>query len=88
VTAAAILAVATLVQMRRPRPGFLGWCPGFAAGSALTQLVFVPESDPTKTSQTWVGLVLLLMVLWALALAAVALRRRQSGRGSRRAEGN
>jgi hypothetical protein len=86
VAAASILAVATLVQVRRPRPGFLGWCPGFAVGSALTHLVFDPQTD--QTGLTWLGLARLLSVLWALALAAVALTRRRRGRGSRRAKGN
>lgn len=78
VAAAAILTIATLVQIRRPGLGFLGWCPGFAVGTALTQLVFDPQADPTYTWLTWLGLALLLTVPWALALAVVALRRRWS----------
>jgi hypothetical protein len=76
VASASILALATLVQIRRPRPGFLGWCPGFAAGCAGTQLVFDPQADPTYTWLTYLCLAFLLSVLWALALAAVVLRRR------------
>lgn len=74
---ASILVVATLVQIRRPRPGFLGWCPGFAVGSALTQVWFDADAEAGLTSLTWLGLALLLSVLWVLAGAAMALRHRR-----------
>jgi hypothetical protein len=75
---AAVLAVAALVQTRTPGLGFVGWCPGFALGSVLTQLVFDPQADPVYTWLTWLGLALLLSVPCAVANVAVVLRRRRT----------
>jgi hypothetical protein len=75
---AVILALATLVQARRPGPGFLGWCPGFAIGTATTQLVFDPQADSGYTLLSWFTVVVLLSAVWVLAFVAAALRRRWS----------
>lgn len=77
VASASILVVATLVQIRRPGPGFLGWCPGFAVGNALTQISFDADAEAGLTWLTWLGLALLLSLLWVLAGAAMAFRHRR-----------
>jgi hypothetical protein len=68
---AAILTVTALLQMPRLAPGFLGWCAGFAAGSALAQLRFDPPVH-LYTALSWLTLV---VVLWGLTKGVVTLRR-------------
>ncbi len=73
----AVLMVATaLAQLPGRALAFLGWCTGFAAGSALAQIRFVPGIDVDLTAQLAIVLVVTLMLVRMLIRAAYAPRQR------------
>jgi hypothetical protein len=71
----ALLLLTSLAQLRARRVGFLGWCVGFAAGSALAQIQFVAGVDIDRTWQISLIAIVALIVLWGVAHIVSAVRR-------------
>jgi hypothetical protein len=70
----ALLLLTSLAQLPAPRAGFLGWCVGFTAGSALARIQFVAGVDIDRTWQISLIAVVALIALWGVAHIVTAVR--------------